>query len=262
MMRFMLGVLTLLMVVGPIRSDRSVGLQQPRFEVVEAKFQPSGAWPVASPVSLTVSFKGVVLLASWQWVGADGKPVQWLGRDLPPFEMKPLAGDSSLWVGRGAAPPVAGSYKAKLSVRPVGSQAGTAGPEQSIVLSPVGEAQADEKPFTRGYAFARDRNLWVRSVDLKRDRAVTFYSYPANAYTPAWSPDGRWIAYILDAGTIGSNTELWMVRPDGTGARRVASGDSLHVLGYPLFTPNGTLLVCMSRDLMLGGELLGQTWDL
>lgn len=262
MIRLIFSLLALFTLAGLIPGNASVALQQSKVEVQDAKFQPDGAWTVSSPVSLTVTFKGTILLATWQWVGADGKPAQWLGSELPPFDMKPLGGSSSTWAGRGSAPPVAGSYKVKLTARPAGSQAGTAGPEQSIVLPLTGEAKADDKPFTRGFVFARDRNLWVRSTDLKRDREVTFYAYPASAYTPAWSPDGRWIAYILDPGSPGSSPELWMVRPDGTGARRVTTGDTLHVLGYPLFALDGTLLVCKSRDLMLGGELLGQTWDM
>jgi hypothetical protein len=76
---------------------------------------------------------------------------------------------------------------------------------------------------------------------------------------PAWSPDGRSIAYVLDPGTSGSTTELWLIRPDGTGARRVASARTLR---YPLFAPDGTLLVCKSRILVAGGVELGESWDL
>jgi hypothetical protein len=262
MMRFVLGVLALLSITVGIGPRGLGAVQQPRLEVGEARFQPVGPWSVGSPVSVTVGFKVPVLLASWQWVEASGQPVQWMGAALPPFEMKPLAGGSNVWTGRGAAPPMPGNYKVRVTARPTGSQAGTAAPEQSVVLSLSGEVKAYEQPLTRGFAFVRDRNLWLRSVDLKRDRAITFYSYPALASMPAWSPDGRWIAYILDPGTIGSTTELWVVRPDGTGARRVASGEPARALRYPLFAPDGTLLVCRSRTLVAGGVELGETWDL
>jgi dipeptidyl aminopeptidase/acylaminoacyl peptidase len=37
---------------------------------------------------------------------------------------------------------------------------------------------------------------------------------------PAWSPDGRWIAYLRREGGV---TQIWQVRPDGTGSRQVTS---------------------------------------
>src|SRR4029078_11492396 len=42
---------------------------------------------------------------------------------------------------------------------------------------------------------------------------------PATDFAPAWSPDGRWIAYQTDTG---SRWELWIVRPDGSDAHRVS----------------------------------------
>lgn len=261
MTRILLSLLAFFTVLA-LAQHNTTALQQAKVEIAESRFQPAGSWTVSTPISLTVSFKGTVLLASWQWVDSSGKPAQWQNSDLPIYEMKPLAGSANTWVGRGAAPPIAGSYKVKLTARPAGNQAGSAGPEQTIILALTGEAKPDDQPFTRGFAFTRDRNLWVRSVDLKRDREVTFYSYPAQAYTPSWSPDGRWISYILDPGNLNAITELWMVRPDGTGAHKVAAGNTFQPLGYPLYAPDGTLLVSKSRDLMLGDQLLGQTWDL
>src|SRR4051812_19640778 len=35
-----------------------------------------------------------------------------------------------------------------------------------------------------------------------------------NGSAPAWSPDGRWIAYVHDGA-------IWRIRPDGTGRRRI-----------------------------------------
>jgi hypothetical protein len=261
MIRTVLSALALLLIasVGP---QRQVAARQSRLEIGQTRLQPAGPWTAASPITLTVTFEAPILLASWQWVEPNGQPAQWLEEELPSFEMKPLGGSPNTWVGRGAAPPVPGSYKARLTARPTGSQAGTSAPEQSALLSVGGEVSVDEQPLTRGFAFVRDRNLWLRSTDLMRDRAVTFYEYPALASMPAWSPDGRWIAYILDPGTAGSTTELWLIRPDGTGARRVASANSSRPISYPQFAPDGTLLVCQARSLVGGDVELGWTWDL
>ena len=47
-----------------------------------------------------------------------------------------------------------------------------------------------------------------------------------------WSPDGRWLAYIERAGS------LWVVRPDGSGRRRLIDGTRLPVSG-PEWAPDG-----------------------
>jgi TolB protein len=47
---------------------------------------------------------------------------------------------------------------------------------------------------------------------------------------PAWSPNGRWIAYVRRV--QGSPVrEVWLIRPDGSGARRLTSQ------GAKVFTP-------------------------
>ena len=59
---------------------------------------------------------------------------------------------------------------------------------------------------------------------------------PSNAYGyPKWSPDGQWIAF---SGGASGNSQIYVVRPDGTALRRVTdgSGDSYH----PSFSPDGT----------------------
>jgi Tol biopolymer transport system component len=51
---------------------------------------------------------------------------------------------------------------------------------------------------------------------------------------PAWSPDGRWIAFD----TTRSGGGIYLVRRDGTGLRRVWKGSS----AYPAWSPNGDWL--------------------
>jgi len=50
---------------------------------------------------------------------------------------------------------------------------------------------------------------------ITRGRAVERY--------PAWSPDGKWIAYISDRSKPGNDGayEIYVMRPNGTGLRRV-----------------------------------------
>ena len=91
---------------------------QPSITVLEAALQPGAQWPVASPVTLTVKFSGNVSLATWQWIGQDGKPPVWNGEPLSQKDLRPTEG---IWVGMMPAPPVPGTYSARLTARAPGS---------------------------------------------------------------------------------------------------------------------------------------------
>jgi hypothetical protein len=43
-------------------------------------------------------------------------------------------------------------------------------------------------------------------------------------YQPVWSPDGRWIAFTRAATAGGVSAEVWIARPDGSVARKIADG--------------------------------------
>jgi Tol biopolymer transport system component len=61
---------------------------------------------------------------------------------------------------------------------------------------------------------------------------------------PAWAPDGRWIAYVRKE--IRSPVrELWLVRPDGTGRRKVTRLASFAF--EPAWSPDSTQLAFASR---------------
>ena len=51
----------------------------------------------------------------------------------------------------------------------------------------------------------------------RADRRNVMHRRPASA--PAWSPDGAWIAFVRGVG----KGAIWLVRPDGSGLRRLSS---------------------------------------
>ncbi|GAA3554449.1 alpha/beta fold hydrolase [Microlunatus spumicola] len=57
----------------------------------------------------------------------------------------------------------------------------------------------------------------ARMVDLSEDPVVAV----------SWSADGGWLACALATGG-GVRTQVWVVRPDGSGARRVAGSETVH----------------------------------
>jgi hypothetical protein len=85
-------------------------------------------------------------------------------------------------------------------------------------------------------AFLRDGGLWTMSAlgDDQRRLADVPAAVPvseAHVTTPAWSPDGSRIAFV------GPGTKIWIVRADGSGARRLTSRDGREV--SPSWSPDG-----------------------
>ncbi len=71
---------------------------------------------------------------------------------------------------------------------------------------------------------------------------------------PAWSPDGRLIAFgrggLSAADRVRTPAGLWVVRPDGSGERLLARMSELAVgpSGPPSWSPNGRCLVFLAQD--------------
>ena len=74
-------------------------------------------------------------------------------------------------------------------------------------------------------AFVSDRTgvpqVWVAAVDGGAPLQITKGDDPVGRVI--WSPDGAWLALSLAPGG-GMNTQIYVVRPDGTGLRRLTDG--------------------------------------
>jgi Tol biopolymer transport system component len=77
-------------------------------------------------------------------------------------------------------------------------------------------------------------DLWVVDADGLTDPA-RITTWAGGDFAPAWSPDGEWIAYQSD---VMGRFELWLVRPDGTGARAITPGEDGV---WPAWSPDGLL---------------------
>jgi dipeptidyl aminopeptidase/acylaminoacyl peptidase len=94
--------------------------------------------------------------------------------------------------------------------------------------------------------------LWVIDVATGAAREI-LYLDGESVGTPAWSPDGRWIAFTRQAPTTGlgalppGSSQLWLVRPDGSGLRQLTHLTEADVVGPPAWSPNGRRLAFITR---------------
>jgi Tol biopolymer transport system component len=111
------------------------------------------------------------------------------------------------------------------------------GSEATPVTTGSDDFSAQWAPDGRRIVFVRSAGrdkteIWLANADGTGTRPLD-QDHPY-AEHPRWSPDGRWIAYQVQTSTnIYSGTrahttfELWLVRPDGSGRRRLVAGGEL-----------------------------------
>jgi Tol biopolymer transport system component len=105
------------------------------------------------------------------------------------------------------------------------------------IREPAWSPRSDRIAFTvvRDPVLERGLHVFVANVDGTRPRRLTAAGSGVAEYTPAWSPDGREIAYARAAGAAAP--AIWLVRSNGRSPRRLTSGWS------PAWAPDGKRLV-------------------
>jgi Tol biopolymer transport system component len=89
-----------------------------------------------------------------------------------------------------------------------------------------GRQSAELFSATSGAAFFGPQ-VWVVGADGLTPRALTTDTEYSHAGM-SWSPDGRWISLVrTNLRTINPIPEVWLIRPDGSGARSVARDATL-----------------------------------
>jgi Tol biopolymer transport system component len=125
---------------------------------------------------------------------------------------------------------------------------------ERLVDDPAYDDQAAMSPDGSSLAFVSTRSgqadIWILELATRKLRNLT--THRSGDFRPAWSPDGQWLAFTSDRDSrkpiIGGfltqhSTEIYVIRADGTGLRRVTraqkvagspswSGDGKHLLFY------------------------------
>jgi Tol biopolymer transport system component len=104
---------------------------------------------------------------------------------------------------------------------------------------------------TRGEGFA---NLWLLDLASLKYQNLT-HSHSGN-FRPAWSPDGRWIAFSSDRDANPGrfpgqwehmqSTGIYLIHPDGTGLRRLTKAGG--VAGSPSWSSDGKRVLFYETD--------------
>src|SRR5437764_6623290 len=91
-------------------------------------------------------------------------------------------------------------------------------------ISPDGKRVVYELQKTNWEENAFERNLWIGDIASGETHALT--TAKKSSTNPAWSPDGKWIAFLSDrpgqiAGTAESKKQLYVISADGGEAQQV-----------------------------------------
>jgi sugar lactone lactonase YvrE len=84
-----------------------------------------------------------------------------------------------------------------------------------------------------------------------------------SAIDPDWSPDGTWIVFTssfvtaTDPETLASTADIYRVRPDGSGLRRLTSDG---ISGRPNWTRDGRIVFVRSPGMDTGAETAFELW--
>jgi Tol biopolymer transport system component len=149
---------------------------------------------------------------------------------------------------------------------------------EQITDSPAFDDQASLSPDGTQLAFVSSRetriaNIWILNLNTRKMVNLTARAgikgdtlKPDGYFRPAWSPDGKLIAFSSDRNTEwrghghGSGWEhvqelqIYLVKPDGTGLRRISQGIDSVSSGSPRWSSDGKRVIYYELP-------VEQTWD-
>ncbi|HAB19270.1 MAG TPA: redoxin domain-containing protein [Verrucomicrobiota bacterium] len=111
-------------------------------------------------------------------------------------------------------------------------------PQEPVMLVPAG-SKGSWDPDAQRLAYRSGSGDGIEVLDLVR---LTRSTLAEHGKDPSWSPDGKFIAFVLRTNLPKPGwEELWLIQPDGTGLRRLGDG------GYPSWSKDSRRVYAISR---------------
>jgi Tol biopolymer transport system component len=179
-----------------------------------------------------------------QLLDESGQPAEFGGR-RDPLPMRATI-EIEVWEYAGSFPSKPGTYHAQVQLLPFtqGAQAQTL----DLRDTPLHVVADTLPPIKSGYVLARENDLWILSTDGSRERRLTFFtpSYSSEkAADPAWSPDGKAIAFARTPGVTSGEiprSEIWTIDEDGANLRKLVAHGPDEELLAPAWSSDGKYL--------------------
>jgi Tol biopolymer transport system component len=131
------------------------------------------------------------------------------------------------------------------------------------VTSPNNNTSPEPSPDDRRIAFEsnRDGNNEIYVIDIESGIQINLTKNEANDYSPTWSPDGKYIAFVSDREAIllDANRGLWtnniyVMEADGSNPRRLTNDNTTNTYGGLSWSPDGQkLALSLSSLTQYGG---------
>jgi hypothetical protein len=244
-------------------------LSQNGISVQGIRLEPGNQLYTAAPLKVLIKIKGddsnhLVVSAGLKVLDVNGNPAYYGDTPGDAFSMFPSMEQGDWWEATASAPTKAGLYYFAVE-----SQDAERNKSDFVIRDAPLSVTADPNPINSGFLVARNSNIWLLSADAQRERQLTFYpEFRAVAKDPAWSPDGKQIAYSYAPPPATDSDEpqsgISLMNADGSNKHQLVAPAPNENLEAPEWSPDGKFIYFHTARFLYDdqGNFTGQAWDL